>query len=155
MNESTLENRVKRLEDIEEIKRLKAGYTYYADQWKYKELSDLFSENIKVDFGPLGIYQGKKEVMKFYEETVPGLLSFMMHTLHNPIIDVNGDKATGLWYWHLSGTHRPSQTAVWAAGKYEEEYRREHGRWKFSLMKVPILYFTTFDEGWVKKSIIG
>jgi hypothetical protein len=81
---------------------------------------------------------------------VPGAVSFCMHMVHNPIIEVNGDRATGRWYYEAPTTDAATNRAQWMAGRYEEEYVREDGRWKFASIRTQWQYISPYDEGWAK-----
>lgn len=155
MNIEELETRVRILEDIEAIKKLRAKYCYYVDAGKMDELLSLFAENARGDYGVIGIYEGKEALEKFFKETVPGMVPFCMHMVHSPLIEVKGEKATGIWYFEVPATHGPTNKAAWIAGKYEEEYIKEKGEWKFSLVKAIFNYFTPYEEGWAKTRMMA
>lgn len=78
-----------------------------------------------------------------------------MHMCHNPVIEVNGDKAKGEWYFDGPITHAPTNRALWMAGKYEDEYVKVQGEWKFNKLICKIYYRTPYDEGWVKTRMYG
>jgi len=145
-----LERRIQILEDIESIKKLKAKYCYYADTGQFDELIALFAETAKLELGPIGAFEGKAVIDGFFRQGMKEDISFSMHTLHNPIIKVKGEQATGEWYFFLPATHTKTNRAIWMAGKYEEEYVKEAEEWKFSLIKVIFKFRTPYDEGWVK-----
>ena len=160
MSLEDLEARTKVLEDIEAIKKLKARYCYLADAGlddpsKWDELMTHFSESAKIDFGPFGVHEGKEAVKRFFTRNIARSLSFSWHMAHNPIIEVEGRKAKGTWYFEVPLTDRRANRAVWAAGTYDEEYIKEDGEWKFSFMKAHFSYYTPFDEGWVKTRMMG
>ena len=75
--------------------------------------------------------------------------------VHNPIIEVNGDKASGRWYFDVPLTMIEGNQAVWLTGMYEEEYIREGGKWKYLNMKCTFFYMTPYEEGWAKKRMMG
>lgn len=149
--------RIRVLEDIEEIKKLKARYCYLCDaglgdERVCDELLSHFSDRAKVDFGlgPTSQFEGKEGLKIFFGKVVPETLSFCMHMVHNPIIDVHGDRATGKWYYEVPTTNRASGGAEWMAGTYEEEYVRENGRWKFAFIRTRWKFITPYDEGWAR-----
>lgn len=149
--------RVQVLEDIEAIRRLKAMYCYLCDaglqhERNRDELLAHFTENASVDFG-LGAasrYEGREGLQTFFGQVVPGAVSFCMHMVHNPLIEVNGDRATGKWYYEAPTTDAATNRAQWMAGTYEEEYVRENGQWKFASIKTKWKYISPYDEGWAK-----
>lgn len=150
MTSEELEARITILEDIEAIKKHQHMFVYMIDDRDWQGVVNLFTEDAVLDLGPFGRYEGKAEITKFYNEIFPATYSFMAHMLHNPIIDVKGDKATGEWHSEMSGTYAPTDRAVWVAGKCKIEYVKAIGEWKFKTIKVTIYYNTPYDEGWVK-----
>jgi hypothetical protein len=149
--------RVQVLEDIEAIRKLKATYCYLCDagledERNRNQLIAHFTDNAKVDFGmgPASTFEGKAGLEIFFGQVVPSGVSFCMHMVHNPIIDVTGDRATGKWYYEAPTTDASTNRAQWMAGTYEEEYVRENGEWKFASIKTKWKYISPYDEGWAK-----
>jgi hypothetical protein len=149
--------RVRVLEDIEAIRKLKATYCYLCDAGLGEErirdeLVSHFSEHARVDFGlgPTSVYEGKEGLKIFFGQVVPTAVSFCMHMVHNPIIEVHGDRATGKWYFEVPATDAATNRAQWMAGTYEEEYVRENGEWKFASMNAKWNHISPYDEGWAK-----
>ncbi len=153
-----LESRIKVLEDIESIRKLKATYCYVCDAGlddvrNRDELISHFTENARLDFGmgPGSEFEGTEELKTFFGEVVPMSTPFCMHMVHNPIIEVDGDRATGKWYFEAPITSRlENDRAEWYAGAYLEEYVRKNGEWKIDFLKVDWTYRTPYDEGWAK-----
>jgi len=145
-----LETRIRLLEDIEAIKKLKATYLYLQDARDWQGMANLFADDGLADFGSLGRIEGKAQIAEFYRDVLPRSFSFMAHMGHNPIIEVEGDRATGKWYFELPATHAPTNRAVWIAGGYEDEYVKVNGGWKLKTCVGIPYYITPYDEGWVK-----
>ena len=149
--------RVRVLEDIEAIRKLKATYCYLCDSGLDNpevraELKSHFTADATVDFGlgPASMYSGTDGLEVFCGTVVPAAVSFCMHMVHNPIIEVHGDRATGRWYYEAPTTDAASDRAQWMAGTYEEEYVRVDGRWKFASIKTKWKYISPYDQGWAK-----
>ena len=68
----------------------------------------------------------------------------------NPIIEVDGHTGTGTWYLFQPCTFADGDRAVWGAARYDEEYVRINGQWKFQNLKLTSHFWTPFDEGWVQ-----
>ena len=94
--------------------------------------------------------QGTDGLKTFFGTVVAMGVSFCMHMVHNPIIDVKGDRATGRWYYEAPTTDAATGNAQWMAGTYLEEYVREGGEWKFASMSTKWKYITPYDQGWAK-----
>jgi hypothetical protein len=151
-----LAKRIQVLEDIESIKRLKALYCYLVDSAvagdasKWDELLSHFSKDSRADFEVVGVFEGKEAVATLFKEIVASLLSYSAHMVSNPIIEVLGNTATGKWYVHVPLTARGGNMPGWLQGKYDEEYVREDGRWKWKSITARFDFITPYDEGWVK-----
>ena len=156
MNLADLEARLTVLEDVEAIKQLKARYCYLcdglSDEAHRGELLSLFTDDARLDFGltPDSVYEGPEALEEFFRSVVPGAVSFCMHMVHNPIIEVSGDRATGTWYYEAPVTDATSGGAQWMAGTYHEEYRREEGRWKIASLDTSWNYISPYEDGWAK-----
>jgi ketosteroid isomerase-like protein len=153
MSQKDLEERIKLLEDIEAIKQVKYNYCYTVDAGDVEGWLTGFTDDAIADFGHAR-YEGKKELRRFVAEVFPSECAFTKHHVTNPVIKVNGDKATGTWYAHVPGTFKPTGAAMWIGVTYEEEYVRKRGKWKCSLMVVKFNFFTPYDQGWAKKPFL-
>ena len=71
-------------------------------------------------------------------------------------IEVDGDTATGQWYLFIPCIHaNGSEQAVWGSLRYDEEYVRVNGEWKFKSQTLTEFFRTPFDEGWAKTRFMG
>jgi len=139
------------LRDIEAIKRLKATYCHLVDAGRWDELADLFTEDATCDYGFFGSYEGRGQIVnKFFRELVSAATSFNAHMVHNPIIEIRGDTASGTWYLTAQTTIQPANQAVWVMGIYRDEFRRAAGAWKLSSLKFEFKYYTRYEDGWAK-----
>lgn len=158
--EESIEQRVRRLEDVEEIKKLKARYCDYVDLgWeledpdkKIKLVSTVFSENIVWEVptadGLSERFNGREQVLEQYDRAVAPF-RFGIHLAMNPIIEVDGDAASGQWPVLVPMTE-PDGTAVWCAGKYLEQYERTAEGWRITYLRLATAFYTPFDTGWAK-----
>jgi hypothetical protein len=154
MSLEDLEKRIRVLEDIEAIKRLKARYCAYCDDsYNADGVAGLFTEDGVWETG-VGRNEGREEIRAFFKQ-LPQSISFAIHMVLNPIIEVDGDTAKGSWYLLCPCTRAETGRAIWQAGRYDDEYVRVDGEWKFKNLKVSHYFFRTpFDEGWVKNRFV-
>ncbi len=153
-NQQDLERRIRALEDIEAIKRLKYRYADACDRgYDADALADLFTEDAVWDGGLFGRYEGREAIRQFFRG-VSSEIVFALHYMMNPIIDVDGDEARGAWYLFQTCTFADGNTAIWGAARYDEEYRRVDGGWKFSRLNLISSFWTPFDDGWVKRPFV-
>ena len=119
-----IERRLGVLEDIQEIKRLKASYCAFCDNsYDADGLSSLFAENGVMDDGWRGGAEGREEIRKFFIKAGPRV-PFARHMVMNPIIEVAGDEAKGTWYLFEACTYLEGNRAVWGSARYDEELRK-------------------------------
>lgn len=155
MNLEDLERRLRVLEDIEAIKKLKARYCAYCDNnYDADGIAALFTEDAVWDGGNFGRYEGREAIRTFFRGA-PRIFPFAIHQVMNPIIEVEGEQAKGQWYLFQPATLAEGNQAVWLAARYEEEYVKVGSEWKFKRLKVFPSFLTPYDQGWVKKRFAG
>ena len=145
---------LKYLKDLEAIKALKSKYCHLVDSQRWDELAELWTEDATCDYGFFGCYSGRDEIVnKFFGELVSSVSSFMAHMIHNPLIELRGDQASGSWYLTAHTTIQPANQAVWVMGLYRDEFKRIDGNWKISSLNFEFKYYTPFEDGWAKTPI--
>ena len=151
-----LDQRIQTLEDIEAIKQLKARYCAGADERDEDAFVGCFTEDASWDGGSFGHYEGRDAIRTFFR-AIPDRLSFAVHYVMNPQIEVNGDRASGRWYLLEPCTmlSEGGAQAVWGSARYEEEYVRHNGEWKIHQLRLIPNFWTPFDQGWVKQRFGG
>jgi uncharacterized protein (TIGR02246 family) len=150
----TAVDRLRQLEDIEAIKRLKAQYAAACDDnYDADAIANLFAENALWDGGNFGKAEGREKIRAFFRHA-PKVFPFAIHNVMNPQIEVDGDRATGQWYLLQPATMAKENRAVWLAATYHDEYVRIDGRWMFHNLQVVARFLTSYDEGWAKKPFI-
>ena len=139
------------LRDIEALKNLKARYCHLVDARQWNELAELFTEDATCDYGFFGVYNGRAEIMnKFFRELVESASSFMVHMVHNPLIEVRGGTASGTWYLTAQTTTQPVNQAMWVMGIYRDQFKRIDQQWKLSSLKFEFKYYAPYEDGWAK-----
>jgi len=154
VNLDDLAQRVQTLEDIEAIKRLKARYADACDRgYDADTLASLFAEEAVWDGGTFGRYEGREAIRAFFQG-VSSDITFAMHYMMNPIIEVDGDTATGEWHLFQTCTFADGNQAIFGAARYDEEYRRIDGEWQFWRLALISSFWTPYEEGWVKRPFV-
>ena len=134
-----LEKRVQVLEDIEEIKILHTEYIYGLMDWQWDKMLDCFAENAVANIHGQD-RRGRKEIeIIFKEEVGKKTTQKGGQLLIQPVITVDGDTAKGHWVWYRFfynfftevGWHY-KLFGPWEQARYDCEYVRENGKWKFS-----------------------
>lgn len=143
----SLEERLARVEDRIAITELRYAYCYRIDDRDWEGYTALFTDDASLDFGPVGTFEGREAIREFAENVVGAQHPFLSHMLHNPVIEIDGDVATGQWYFEVPCTFEDGE-AGWIQGTYDDEYRRVDGDWLFSEVVADFNYFASYDEGW-------
>jgi uncharacterized protein (TIGR02246 family) len=150
----TLEERMRALEDVEEIKQLKARYAAACDNnYDADAIAALFTEDAVWDGGSLGKAEGREKIRKFFRRA-PEFFPFAIHNVMNPVIEVDGDRATAQWYLLQPATMARENQAVWLSAAYRDEYVRVGGRWMFKHLKVTANFLTPYEAGWAKQRFV-
>jgi len=150
----TIEERLRALEDIEEIRKLKTRYAAACDDnYNADAIAALFIEDAVWDGGALGKAEGRAAIRKFFSRATE-FFPFAIHHVMNPIVEIDGDRATAQWYLLQPATMAKGNQAVWLAAIYHDEYVRHDGRWMFKRLKVTSHFLTPYEEGWAKKQFV-
>lgn len=145
----SLADRVQRLEDIEEIRRLKLTYAAFCDEsYRPAALADLFTPDGVWDGGDAyGVYRGRDEIAGYWRNCADAI-PFAIHLILNHIVDVTelGVAATGTC--HLMQPMTLNGEATWAAVRYDESYVVHDGRWRFVSSRLTTLLLASHATGW-------
>jgi hypothetical protein len=167
MIESDLEARIKLLEDeirylkdIEEIKKLQRIYGYYLEHWQWRDVIGLFSDepDASVEIGDLGVYLGKEGIERFFyrEKVSPTYLHVLMQV--SGVVDVDSDSKTAKGRWYGFGCFAfdtdDGVKPVWGSGVYENDYTKENGKWKIKKLHYNRIFMSPYEDGWVKTPVI-
>jgi len=147
---SELEQRLRRLEDIEAIRQLKARYCTLADRG-YDGAGDddagfagLFAED-GVFHSSAGPIQGREAIRARCASFHP----FGMHLVTNPVIEVDGDEARASWSAWVPSTTVEGQALV-VCGRYEEQLVRTAGGWRYAYVRFRAAFRSPYETGWGK-----
>lgn len=144
-----LEAKILRLDDLEQIRDLARRYAHYVWQGQVLKAVELFSSDGCVDLGADdgGLIQGKEQLKATYFDKV-GSDQMMLHPfVHNHIVDLNGDQATGTAYLDLRCTKQGQ--SLMGSGYYLDDYIREQGQWKFKRRKLTMCYLVPPGQDWI------
>ena len=146
-----LEARISKVEAIQEIKNLQARYAYLIDTKQGGKVPDLFADNFIAEYDYMGTYKTKAELGGFLT-AAGGAAPLFIHQMLTPLIELDGDKAKGTWYLFalFTVTYPEGPVGGWAQGKYENDYVKEDGKWKFKHLRFKFTLQTPYEDGWVK-----
>ena len=145
--------RIQRLEDIEDIRQLKALYCEICDDNHNPDrIVTIFTEDGIWEGRGIATATGHAEIRALFERFA-SMMSFTEHMTMNPRIQVDGDTATGTWYFFGPFTFKTDPpTAKWQAARYHETYARVDGEWKIKHLKIARPGMSVFYEnGWAEQ----
>lgn len=136
-----LEARIRVLEDIEDIKRLKSRYWRFIDYKRWDDLSGCFTADVSLDVASRMKVSGREALLQFLKQLLGKESVTTAHHGHSPDIEVTGEK-TAKGYWVLRDTILDSSTNTEMKGRgfYEDDYVKEDGRWKMKSIKISYLF---------------
>ncbi|MGB1885285.1 MAG: nuclear transport factor 2 family protein [Gammaproteobacteria bacterium] len=136
MDMSALEARITRLEDIEAIKQLKARYCEICDDMHNPDrIGALFAEDGIWESDDFGKATGPAEIKALFQN-FKEMFNFSQHNIMNPIIEVNGERATGMWYIMGPWTYTETGEKKWFTLRYDDDYVKVDGEWKYQHLRV-------------------
>jgi uncharacterized protein (TIGR02246 family) len=130
---TSTEERLRRLEDVEEIRRLIQDYRRHLDTHDLVSYGRLFATDGEW-IGGTGYGKSPAGITEMLTERLPARQpgpQSSWHLLTDPVIIVDGDRATGLLTWSWVGRGDGNVPVMRLLGTYEDTYVREHGRWRF------------------------
>ena len=126
--ESDLERRIRILEDIEAIKKLKAKYWASVDSHNWEALAECMTEDLVFENPFFGKMEGRDFVVKVLKRSMRNVKT--CHQGHNPDIEITGE-ATATGKWSLNDrVEGPDRTISTGYGIYQDEYVKKNGTWK-------------------------
>ncbi|HVN88583.1 MAG TPA: nuclear transport factor 2 family protein [Candidatus Binataceae bacterium] len=145
-----LEKRITELEDIEAIKKLKALYCDICDDDHNPDrIWRLFAEDGIWEGAGFGKAQGHKAISELFK-SFQKLIKFSQHNVFNPRITIDGNRAHGIWYLVGPFTFYDKEQARWLACRYEDDYVKINGEWKYQHLRAFVRVNAPYEEGWAK-----
>lgn len=157
MTDLSLETRIQRLEDIEAIRNLKARYCLACDDnYNPEDLAPLFAEDAVWDGGILGLAEGRTAINEFFT-AASAKVPFALHYVTNPIIEANGNEATGNWLlWEpMTFTTDSGNLGIWHSASYNDTYVKVDGQWLFKHVKINIELLSPVGNNFGETPIIN
>lgn len=150
-----LEQRVRRLEDLEAVQSTWRDYLFALDSSDWDSLANVFTEDGVVEMVGLESYQpgqdrsyyGRESIIEeFYKPVIDETAApdkGMFYTGHhgtNMEIELRGDEATTLaYFFEILGN---TQVLI---GTYQHRFRRDPDRWRIAYLRIAIRYRATLE----------
>jgi len=152
--------------DYLEIWKLQSLYSHLYHIGRNSEVPSLFAQKtpgVVMEIEDSGVYEGLESIRYFWTKVFdvnrmqrsPGFLA--IHMTVNPVIEINkkGTRAKGIWHSHgvcsLSANSVMKQFTC--LGKYDIEYVKEDGQWKFLNFAYRLTYMAPYEKGWMQEPV--
>lgn len=137
MSQNSLEQRLDRLESIEEIRQLVAKYSLSLDMRDIDAHVGLFAEDVRVGKGKTG----RQHLKSWVDSTLRDQFTGTSHHLGQHIIEfIDADHAVGVVY--SKNEHETGPEWVIMQMLYWDDYERINGRWYFR-RRLPCYWYAT------------
>ena len=123
--------RLRRLEDLEEIRQLFVDYGHHLDRGDVDAYAALFAEEGELLLGPIGRAKGPKAIAELMRAVRARTATPSFHLITNPIVRLDGDRATSEVLWTVIRPGRDGALEVAMFGRHHDELVRERGHWRF------------------------
>jgi ketosteroid isomerase-like protein len=144
MTKSELEAVVNELADAESIRDLARKYAHHVWRNEAASVVELFCEDGEMNTSLEQPVRGKAALLELFERLI-GEGDFQPF-VHNHVIDIRGDEASGTCYVDLRAT--VDGKSMIGSGYYEDTYVREEGLWKIQTRGLTLRFFVPLEQGW-------
>jgi hypothetical protein len=140
-----MKQRIRAIEGLEAIKKLHRDYIFWLSNHQWDDMVECFTEDAVAWIGKHGEQKGKEAIRASFDSDISKVAAYQKggQILIQPVITVDGEKADGYWSWYRLNTHftSPAGQTVSLFGsnmqaRYDCEYKKENGQWKFSKLKL-------------------
>ncbi len=153
-----LEERIRVLNDEDQVRNLQAAYNYYVDRRMWDDVTDLFARDGVAEIGGVGVYAGSSGVRKVMERMGPaGLKTGVLndHLLFDNIAQVlpGGREARMRGFELAMVGDAEAGEAHWEVNVFDNRFVKEDGVWKVREMRLYPLFRSDYREGWGKSRL--
>jgi ketosteroid isomerase-like protein len=141
----TLEDRVRRLEDIEEIRRLRNMYHYFVNENLPDRLREIYTEDGVVQIDEHMKFIGIDAIVEGFRK-IPMRTSLVKQYVHSHQVDVTGDTATAFAY--IEARYGQDGQSLMVAGRYDEKYLRTSAGWRITSTFAKVDFAVPVQIGW-------
>jgi uncharacterized protein (TIGR02246 family) len=133
----SLEDDVRVLLDRDSIRDLVRRYAHHAWRGEAAGAAALFAADGVMDTGDRPALEGRDAILAEYAQAFGQ--SVFHPFVHNHVIEIDGDAATGTCYLDLRAVVDGQR--MMGHGHYDDRYVRERGDWKFAYRKLNLSEF--------------
>lgn len=147
---AALRQRVQAAEDYRDLVNLQGAYGYYVDKGLWDKAAGLFAADGTLEIAGRGVYVGRERVRAYLHHLPPyGHGTIYNHMQLQPVLHLDSEAGTAKGRWRtLMMVGFLGKEGRWGEATYENEYRREGGRWRIARLHGIINFYSEYDEGW-------
>jgi uncharacterized protein (TIGR02246 family) len=134
MTES-LDDRVRRLEDLQAIHQLFIDYGEHLDAGDFEAFAQLFAEDGEVLLGPIGRVQGRGAIKDLMIAQLADSIGSTFHVVSSPRVALHGDTATSTVMWTVIGRAADGRPHVTMLGHHVDDLVRTTAGWRIRRRK--------------------
>jgi hypothetical protein len=131
---ATPQERLRRLEDLHEIRTLHGVYGQNMDAKNWTGFSETFTPDGEL-VAQIGVVAGRQAIVELFDGTLRDVPQ-SFHVFGEPAIDVDGDRARARSMWAYVWTGPDGHPQVLQFGHYEDWLVRDNGHWLFERREV-------------------
>ena len=141
----SLEDRVQRLEDLEEIRGLRMEYHHCVNDDRFAEAAWIFTDDGYAEFAGVGSATGRAEIAVLFGRLAEAV-TVIKQFVSNHMVEIDGDEASGIAY--LDARYAQDGKSLIASVRYDDRYRRTPEGWRFTEMRATVHFSVPVQEGW-------
>lgn len=138
--------RIARLEDIEDIHRLRNMYHYFINENLPERFREIYTEDAWLKFDDRMSWEGLDAIVAGFA-SMPARTPLIKQFIHNHQIDLDGDRAKSFAYFEARYATLDRKSLM-VAGRYDETYKRTKAGWRITTTFVHLIYSVPLDVGW-------
>lgn len=137
---SSVEERLRRLEDLEQIRDVTARYADATNRGfggrtiDWDALEQIYTDDAHWFSGFMGMDVTGRQALLDVLRTQEHAVDRALHSFTNPVIDLDGDTATGRWSMPIGSVHDGLDRAVFLSADFG--YRRTETGWRIASVEV-------------------
>jgi ketosteroid isomerase-like protein len=153
MDALEIEATVRELADKEAIRDLACLYAHHVWQLEVDSLVDLFADDGEMDTSLEAPIRGREALRAAFQRLVDDDQADLQPFVHNHVIELDGDRATGIAYVDLRSVR--DGRSMLGSGYYRDRYVRQGGAWKFQSRGLTLRFFVPLHDGWAETDSSG
>lgn len=127
----SIEARLRRLEDLQEINQLFIDYGEHLDAGDFASYAQLFAEDGEVLLGPMGRAKGRDEIEALMTAALADQVGTTFHIVSSPRISLDGDTATSTVMWSVVTAAADGRGRISMVGHHVDDLVRTDDGWRF------------------------